>query len=90
MLHPRELGKGFWEARAEGRWWETAACDGMDRAMKSSTYLLLPIRVLALEGLPGWSGVSFVASQSGPVLSLVIGIGVDKQTWQSVPKFFGS
>ena len=56
--------------------------------------LLLPIRVLGRAGLPGLGltglGVSFVASQSGAVLSLVIRIGVDKQAWQSVPSLFGS
>jgi hypothetical protein len=46
-------------------------------------------------GGPAWPvdpglGVSFVASQSGPVLSLVIRIGIDKQAWQSAPSSFNS
>lgn len=46
-------------------------------------------------GGPAWPvdpglGVSFVASQSGAVLSLVMRIGGDKQAWQSAPTSFSS
>lgn len=65
MLHPRELGKGFWEAEAEGRWWDTAACDDMERVVKIPTSP--SAHQSSDSGGPAWPvdpglGISFVAT----------------------------